>query len=242
MKREVTMREWVTEVLAGLEDAYLKTPVIMTGAYNREKSLKKEYDGRQLLELLQNGDDAAENAKTPEMLISLEDKRLVVANNGDPFERQGILSFIFSDNSPKTMAIKKIGYKGLGFRAVLNWSDSIWIKSGGFSIEFSRENAIAFFRELLKKNPRLGKDIQEQFGEKYKYEEVCPIATLSVPVWKETWDIDTSQYATYVVVNFDSEEIKEDIQKKINALRMEVALFLNNLRKIVIRAQKAGKP
>jgi len=230
------MREWLAELLNRIEEAYLKTPEFMTGAHNREKSLKKQYDGRQILELLQNADDEAENAEAPEILLKLEDKRFIVANNGQSFQKKGIRSLIYSDISPKIMSRRKIGYKGLGFRSLLNWTDSIWIKSGGFSLEFSRRNAVGFFRELLKEKPELGKEIQEQFSEKYKYEEVCPIATLSVPSWKESSEIDTSQYDTYVVINFDSEEIEKDIQKKINALRMEVALFLNNLRKIVIQS------
>jgi len=236
MKKEYRMKEWLNSELEKVEKTYLIKAVNMTGPYQRELGLKKEYDGRQLLELLQNADDEAENARNPAMLMRLEKNRLIVANNGKPFSKGGIRSLIDSDNSPKIMSCRKIGYKGLGFRAVLNWSDSIWIKSGGFSLEFSRIKAVGFFKDLLKKKPELGKEIQEQFGERYKYEEVCPIATLSVPVWKESWEIDTSQYDTYVVINFDSKEILKDIQEQINSLGMEVAIFLNNLKKIVIQS------
>ena len=241
MKKEVVMREWLHEEMKRVESTYLKTPQVMTGSYNREKNLKKEYDGRQLLELLQNADDETENVNSPEILIKLEDKRLIVANNGNPFQRKGIRSLIYSDNSPKTMSQRKIGYKGLGFRGLLNWSESIWIWSGDFSLEFSRENAISFFRALLKKEPSLGAKVQEQFGQNYDYSKVCPIPTLSAPVWKESWDIDTSLYDTYVVINFSSEEIQKDIQEKINGLTMEVALFLNNLRRIVIESPERSE-
>ena len=236
MKGETRMKEWLSSEIEKVEKTYLIKATNMTGAYRREIGLKKEYDGRQLMELLQNADDEAEDIKDPALLIRLEKKRLIVANNGKPFSKSGVRSLIDSDNSPKIMRRRKIGYKGLGFRALLNWSDSIWINSGGFSIEFSRKNAVRLFKKLLKKKPNLGTEILEQFGENYRYEEVCPIATLSVPVWKETWDVNTSQYDTYVIINFSSEEIRQDIQKKINSLGMEVALFLNNLRKIVIQS------
>jgi len=62
---------------------------------------------------------------------------------------------MYSDNSPKIKRRKKIGYKGLGFRAILNWSESIWIRSGPFSIEFSRDNAIKYLKQLIGKKPSL---------------------------------------------------------------------------------------
>jgi len=235
------MKEWLSSEIEKVEKTYLIKATNMTGSYRREIGLKKEYDGRQLMELLQNADDEAEKVKDPAFLIRLEKKRLIVANDGKSFSKSGVRSLIDSDNSPKIMRRRKIGYKGLGFRSLLNWSDSIWIKSGGFSIEFSRQNAIRFFRKLLKKKPSLGTEIQDQFGENYRYQEVCPIATLSVPVWKKSWEIDSLQYDTYVVINFSSEEIRKDIQEQINGLGMEVALFLNNLRKIVIESPERSE-
>lgn len=234
MARESSMKKWLAEELGKVEQTYLVKARNITGPYHREIALKKEYDGRQLLELLQNADDEAEDAKDPAVLIRLEENRLVVANNGKPFSKSGVASLIDSDNSPKKMSRRKIGYKGLGFRAVLNWSDSIWIKSGGFSIEFSRAEAVEFFRILLKKKPSLGTEMQEHFG--YRYDKECPIATLAVPSWKESWDFETSEYDTYVVINFSDDAVREDIQRQISGLSMEVALFLNNLRKIVLES------
>lgn len=228
------MKKWIEDELEKVEKTYLIKATNMTGPYHREKALTKEYDGRQLLELLQNADDEAENTENHAVLIKLEENQLVVANNGKPFSKSGVRSLIDSDNSPKIMRRRKIGYKGLGFRAVLNWSDSIWIKSGGFSIEFSRSNAVAFFKKLFEKRPSLGIEMHEHFGEEYRYDKECPVATLAAPSWKESWDLDTSQYDTYVVINFSDDVVREDIQRQINGLGMEVALFLNNLRRIVL--------
>ena len=52
--------------------------------YNRELELTKEYNGRQLLELLQNADDAASN----EVLIdwNKESLKLTISNTGESFE------------------------------------------------------------------------------------------------------------------------------------------------------------
>lgn len=228
------MQEWVKIELGKVEQSYITQILNMTGAYRREIERSKGYHGRQLLELLQNADDEAENTEKPSVLIKLEIDRLIIANNGSPFSKEGILSLMYSDNSPKIKRQKKIGYKGLGFRSVLNWSQSIGIKSGHFSIEFSRDNAIDFFKSLLQKHPKLRTDIKEASTEIEKY----PIATLAVPKWKETYDIDTSEYETYIIINFSSNKIRQEIQQQINELCMEVALFLNNLRSIKLESSE----
>lgn len=232
MKSVANMQKWVKLELGKVEQSYVTQILNMTGAYRREIDRSKGYHGRQLLELLQNADDEAKNIENPSVLIKLEQDRLIIANNGTPFSKEGILSLMYSDNSPKIKRQKKIGYKGLGFRSVLNWSQSIGIKSGPFSIEFSKDNAIGFLKSLLQKHPELKTKIEKASTENEKY----PIATLAVPKWKETYDIDTSEYDTYIVIDFSSEKVRQDIQQQINELRMEVALFLNNLRKIKLES------
>ncbi|TYB32441.1 MAG: DUF3883 domain-containing protein [Flexistipes sinusarabici] len=204
----------------------------MVGAYRREIESLKEYHGRQLLELLQNADDEAENTDEPSVLIRLEQNRLIVANNGTPFTKDGISSLMYSNTSPKVKRQKKIGYKGLGFRSILSWSQSIGIKSGPFSIEFSRDNAKDFLKCMLEKDPKLSKEIQNASSQNEKY----PIATLAVPKWKEQFDIDASVYDTYVILNFTSDKVRQDIQQQINELRIEVALFLKNLKEIKLES------
>jgi hypothetical protein len=228
MSTDNTMKEWVEAELGLVEQSYGLKVLNMVGAYRREIESRKEYHGRQLLELLQNADDEAENTDDPSVLIRLEQDRLIVANNGTPFTKDGISSLMYSNNSPKVKRQKKIGYKGLGFRSILNWSESIRIKSGPFSIEFSRDNAKDFLKCMLEKHPELSKEIQDASTQNEKY----PIATLAVPKWKEQFDIEVSEYDTYVILNFRSDKVIQDIQQQINELRMEEALFLNTLKEI----------
>lgn len=229
------MKDWIKAELEKVKQSYLAQVRNMTGAYNREIARTKEYRGRQLLELLQNADDEAENTDNPTVLIRLEDDKLIIANNGQYFSKDGILSLMFSDTSPKIMRLKKIGYKGLGFRAILNWSHSIWIKSGPFSLEFSKQNAIAFLKQLLSEKRELRKEIQKTATQKY------PIATLAVPSWKDAEEEETSEYDTYIVIKFSSQKVKKDIQSQINELGMEVSLFLNNLRKIKLESPERNE-
>ena len=60
--------------------------------YNRELELTKEYNGRQLLELLQNADDAG--AEEVEIVWHKESSLLTVSNKGEPFSVGGIKSLM----------------------------------------------------------------------------------------------------------------------------------------------------
>ena len=223
---EAIIQDWVDTELAKVEKTYTTQILNMTGAYRREIEIKKEYQGRQLLELLQNADDEAADIKNPGVLIRLEQDKLIVANHGLPFTAQGILSLMYSNNSPKIKQQRKIGYKGLGFRAILNWSSSIWIKSGAFSLEFSRDNAVEFLKRMICNNSGLKEEIEKSGTGEY------PIATLAAPRWKPPNTFNTSEYDTYVIIAFSSEEVRKNIQDQINELRLEVALFLNNIKAI----------
>src|SRR5690606_33927729 len=86
--------------------------------YHAEKQIAESYNGRQLLELLQNADDAG----TDEVLIDLNSEKgiLRIANNGTPFDISGVQSLMLAYKSSKNKR-HYIGNKGLGFRSVLNW-------------------------------------------------------------------------------------------------------------------------
>ena len=54
------------------KEVYKKSPSDMVSAYERETETEKEYNGRQLLELLQNADDE----QASKVLIELDTSRL----------------------------------------------------------------------------------------------------------------------------------------------------------------------
>lgn len=59
---------------------------------NRETSAIDGYRGRQLLELLQNADDAAEAVASTRLLVEIRDECVVVANSGSAFSLDGLES------------------------------------------------------------------------------------------------------------------------------------------------------
>ena len=52
---------WLAERVARREQMYALEPAELTSAFDREQDYAKDYSGRELLELLQNADDAGED-------------------------------------------------------------------------------------------------------------------------------------------------------------------------------------
>jgi hypothetical protein len=145
---------FLEEYLRDLEErAYLET------------TIANQYRGQYLAELLQNVVDAMQRhaellplplpPSEPEeepapvtyrCLIRLTDRALYVANDGLPFRAEDVRSITAMGKSTKG-AGRYIGYKGLGFRAVLAISDTPEIYSGPYRFRFSRGETLALLKE-----------------------------------------------------------------------------------------------
>ncbi len=102
--------------------------------YNDEQQTTGDYNGRQILELLQNADDA--KASLVSFKLDTNNKELVFYNDGESFTLEGIKSIMIPHYSSKVSSTY-IGNKGLGFRSILNWANSVSIYSACLKIEFS---------------------------------------------------------------------------------------------------------
>ena len=108
------------------------------------KQIAREYQGRCILELLQNAHDALANAKSADprqisfVLITTPEPTLLVGNSGSPFLEENFKGICQLAQSPKDPN-ESIGNKGVGFRSVLEISTcpEIWSTA-------SSENAPAF--------------------------------------------------------------------------------------------------
>lgn len=133
---------------------------------NIEKRDIKGYHGREILELLQNADDAYQKSNNMgerpecelEVTIEYKNNILTVMNTGTFFDKDGIKAIVQGNNSPKTG--KYIGNKGTGFRSLLNWAEKIRIFSGCFHVEFSKENADRKLDEI-RKEPQIAKQLKK---------------------------------------------------------------------------------
>ncbi|MFC3767674.1 DUF3883 domain-containing protein [Paenibacillus sp. GCM10012303] len=223
------MKQFIDHELENIRSTYIQTPARIVSDYNNEVEKIKDYNGRQFLEMLQNADDESEIAIDKTAYIELTDTQLIIANNGNPFSEGGVQSLLYSYLSPKSTQQNKIGHKGTGFRSVLSWANSIYIKSEGLSIEFSRTNAVTYLEQLIKDHPSIQTLLTEKSNESH------PIATLLTPKWRTDYYHTYNRYDTYIVLSI-KEETKKDIQEQIDELDMEVLLFLQHLEHIVVRS------
>src|SRR3990167_612929 len=87
-----------------------------------------------IYELLQNADDA----EATEIVFELTNDHLIIAHNGYHFERDDVericdtSSFSSGKKNTKPYQSEKIGYKGIGFKAVFAISNQVIILSGPY--------------------------------------------------------------------------------------------------------------
>ncbi len=190
-----------------------------------EKSTIKDYNGRQLLELLQNADDE----KSTKVLIQLDTTQsiLKIKNTGkkcSPFSIEGVKSLMLANLSSKTSG-QYIGNKGLGFRSIINWANTISINSNNLELSFSKEIAEKYYKELTTLKQR--KDAQQN---RNLSDGEIPMAILSIPKIKE---IDNQEWKTIISIDCKKEYL-EKIEEQIREIKEEILLFLNSLQEIEI--------
>src|SRR5690554_2856645 len=208
---------------------YLNDSLQIVADYNNENKNIDEYNGRQLLEMIQNANDESDTIKTKKVYLKLDHKSLIIANNGNPFSKGGVESLMYSDLSPKTMEENKVGKKGLGFRSILNWSEEIYIASYDLHLKFSQKIANEFLEELIKIKPEIRTDLIKKTKIK------SPISVLRCP----HFEINSSKkkadnYDTVIelilkdgVYNTIIKQIQKDVVP-------EILIFLNKLEEIEV--------
>jgi len=219
-------------------DDYVKTKRThkLESEYNYEKSLIDDYNGRQLLELLQNVDDAYRDKVTYskddidefiEVDITFENNILSIGNTGTAFTAETIERLCEGGASSKSY--NNIGNKGIGFRSLLNDAEWIELYSANFSIRFSEEFSNKCFDEY-----RTYPIIMEQLkGWVKEY-------PLSFPVMRCPQEIDKFEHKYDTLIKI---KLKEDnINKGSNSIKSQLEqpfykslLFLPYINQIKIK-------
>ena len=213
-------------------DEYITTKLgsKLENACNDEYELTRDYNGRQILELLQNVDDACsrEGKADNEVLvkISFKDNILEVGNTGTAFSQETIERLCQGKASNKPS--ENIGNKGTGFRSLLNDAEWIEVHSGDFSIRFSEKYAREQFEKYIDISPVIRSQVQ---GWKKEYKLCFPI--MHCPEQIEKRD---SEFDTFIRVKIKDENRKKEVGI-LNQLRQpfyKSLLFLPNITQIEI--------
>lgn len=174
---------------------------------------------------MQNAEDVAEGFG--EVLIEFKQNKFSISNTGAPFDFDGVVSLLRSNNSSKKFSSNTIGQKGLGFRSVLAWAEKVRVITTSFALEFSKEIANEVLQDLHRQKPEFAANKKAQ-----------NIAILPCP--KLTNQSAKSPYATTIEI-VCKESVLEDIKKQILSLDMLELLFLSKLRCVRICTEEFDK-
>ncbi len=220
----MTFKENIASLITKRLSTYQNDPEMFKSRYTEEKRITEDYNGRQLLELLQNADDA----KASEVLIEWDkrEQTLKISNTGEGFSIRGISSLMLPSTSTKKGKVF-IGNKGLGFRSILNWANVVNIYCNGCKIVFSEEIAARVFHEKLKLS---GSDKLQLQLDCDLNEEGIPFPVLGIP---EVTLHDNANWATTIELEY-KKDYEDKISNQIDELKEEIILFLNNIRSLQI--------
>lgn len=182
---------------------------LSSGIYTEEE--------RFVFELFQNAVDAFENsAGCLNVKIAIRNGYLVFMHNGQAFSKRDIEGLCDVGNGNKTKDIKKIGYKGIGFKSVF-WSSCVTVLSGGYCFKFDKEYWDDYWGKNWKKSYGT-KDPEKRYLMPW---QIIPIETTPPDV-----GVDTSDYTVVTYIQLGK---KKKIGDKIKRLmsNCQFLLFVN---------------
>lgn len=128
-----------SDIIDNLHSQFLKeaenSPFLMADLAALEHYISESYSGRSLIELLQNADDAAAQS----FYVYIGKNFAIFANNGREFTSKDLNSLCRSGSSTKKRKGNTIGFRGIGFKSVVNYSEKVHLISGDFSVTFSKK-------------------------------------------------------------------------------------------------------
>jgi len=237
--------DWLTKEESKTRNSYYAKPVNLIHDYGSERATKIDYEGREILELLQNAADQAKDTnERGRVVIELTLNGMVIANTGNAFSVGGIQSLQNAHLSPKRLGVRKfIGCKGLGFRSILNWTNSPIIFSGALALAYSRKVTEEKLDSLISENQELA----ELVAEESKKTDFPVLPVLPFPGFSK--DNNTNQfidessyelaekclywkskgYTTAIAIPFNNADIYKKALQQLSTLRPEILLFVDSL-------------
>ncbi|MEM3696536.1 MAG: DUF3883 domain-containing protein [Candidatus Bathyarchaeia archaeon] len=230
-------KEDIENMAAEIAAEYAHSPIRLIEDSRSERNIAESEQGRYVLELLQNADDAQipdtsdDTIKIgqPEVVFLVTDKYLYCANGGFPISKEGLRSICRAFLSPKRKNAPVIGFKGIGFKSVLALTEQpeIFWSDGG--VYFSRERT---FEYLKLKAPNALADVNP---------DEVPILRCPHPIdlnlaLKEDPTLKSLLTNSATVFRFPliNDTTRQNLVNRLNDIKASTVLFLNNLKTIKI--------
>jgi hypothetical protein len=207
-----------SNTIDSLQETARNSVSLLTELAGLETYIAETYTQRCITELLQNSDDA----KSTKVFIFQADADLVYLNNGCVFSERDFASLCSSALSSKQRG-ESIGYRGIGFKSVVNICDSVIVASNGLRCTFDRAKT----RSLLDTDANV------------------PLIRVPHHLSQKEHDLvqsildDNEGFTTCFVFRGIAEAY---LQQEIDSLTNEHFLFLRNLQSIEIGIGSQAKP
>ena len=124
--------------LEAVRDSFIaeavSAPRLFSDLAQMEQYIAESYKSRSFIELIQNADDA----HATRFGIHQLGPDILVGNNGHPFTPEDVEALCRSGSSHKVRGQNTIGYRGIGFKSVVNISRRITVLSGEYGFCFDR--------------------------------------------------------------------------------------------------------
>lgn len=212
--------------------SYEVKPSLIVGEYNREIKTRNDYQGRQVFELLQNADDQFIEDVNCDVNVFFEivGTKFIIQNTGVPFSVEGIDSLMNADISPKALRKGTIGHKGLGFRSVLNWCNSLKIITNEFAVEFDKEYAEQELKKLINKNDKVKAELEKKCEGNF-----IPAAILSFPRCLLGY-VPAVNYETRIELDLYG-DLVDLVKAELSAFDFRELLFLKHIHIITVKIE-----
>lgn len=222
----------------------------MEAAFNRDMELCKAYVGRELLEMMQNADD--QKSSVLEFRLDVANCKLTIVNSGPdtvPFDKTGFECLIRADTSGKRMmGNSAIGYKGYGFRSLLNWAEEIVIHSNGVVFSFGESSRKTAWQTICEKTDSAFEAEKAKLLDRIEraYDRgTIPLSIMSTPFPRSEEEKDGPSwteregFVTSITITFRESKLT-DVRRQLEAITPESLLFVRNLGEVRFKEIDSG--
>ena len=189
--------------------------LLSSGIYTEEE--------RFVFELLQNAVDAHnDESSCLNVKMIIKEGFFIFLHNGEAFTERDIEGLCDVGNGNKMKDVKKIGYKGIGFKSVFMRSTNVTVESGGYCFKFDK----SYWNNYWDKNWS-DQDYGVRDNEK-KYLmpwQIIPIETTPPVVLNH----DEYNVATYIKIN-ETDSLEQKILRLLSSSQFLLFLMSKNIR------------
>ena len=219
----LNLKEIVKKSQEGFDS--ISDPTIVLSLSKFEEFVNDAYEGRLFFELIQNARDAAfQKGVNSDIKIIVKEENVLFANTGRPFDEKGVIAMTrlgLSDKSDNGL----IGNKGIGFKAIQDFTKKVKIITEFGTFYFDRE-------ELKNK-------LNIKFPDLFNKE-------LSIPLFyyphfddvknNQMEDFTGEYYDTIIDFELDKTKTKEDIVELYDKITDEELILLGNVNTITFQS------